>query len=360
MLLRVLAQLRSCTLARRQLCTAHGGTSMRLPILNALEAISRWQTAVPPQAAASVLASYSSVLGGIVTDPALMLLPMDDHGFHRGHCVFDTCNVEDGKAFGLTMHLNRLLVSARKARIISDSAPPPAGFDKDSLRSIILQTIAASGRRDGIFVRYWLSVGRGDFAISPKQCASNGGLTFYCVVHLDSHSAAEPRGVAAAVVPVPLKPPLLATMKSNNYLLNALVAMEAEARNATLGVQLDNGFVAESAVSTIAIVDGEGKLRAPPADRILDSTTWRRTSELAPSLVDAGILAGVSATPVSEAELREAREILSLGGGWVEPVLTLDGQAVGDGLPGPVFRALDPVVRADFLNPEHTDDVPYL
>ena len=344
------------SLAPRRLSTS---ASTRLPILTASEALSRWQSAVPPPAAASILASYSSIIGGIVTDPALMMVPLDDHGFHRGHCVFDTCNVEGGRAFGLTMHLDRLLNSARQARIIEPSLAPPAGFDKASLRSIILQTIASTGRRDGIFVRYWLSVGRGDFAISPKHCASNGGLTFYCVVHLDSHSAAEPRGVAAAVVTVPLKPPLLATMKSNNYLLNALVAMEAEARNATLGVQLDDGFVAESAVSTIAIVDGQAVLRAPPADRILDSTTWRRASELAPGLVDAGILAGVSAAPVSEAELRGAREVLSLGGGWVEPVLTLDGSPIGDGLPGPVFRALDPVVRADFHNPAHTDAVPY-
>ena len=37
-----------------------------------------------------------------------------------------------------------------------------------------------------------------------------------------------PVGVAAVTVDVPLKPPLLATMKSNNYLLNAPVAMHAD------------------------------------------------------------------------------------------------------------------------------------
>ena len=160
-------------------------------------------------------------------------------------------------------------------------------------------------------------------------------------------------------MPVPLKPPLLATMKSNNYLLNALVAMEAEARDAQLGIQLEHGYVAESAVSTIAIVDQQNVLRAPIPDRILDSTTWRRCSELAPLLIAEGTLAGVSAASVSEAELRGAREILSLGGGWIEPIVRLDGQLVGDGQPGPVWRALDPTVRADLENPLYTDDVPY-
>ena len=33
-------------------------------------------------------AFYSSQLGGIVTDPALMVIPFDDHMVHRGHGVF--------------------------------------------------------------------------------------------------------------------------------------------------------------------------------------------------------------------------------------------------------------------------------
>lgn len=36
------------------------------------------------------LAMYSSIFGGIVTDEAAMVIPMDDHMVHRGHGVFDT------------------------------------------------------------------------------------------------------------------------------------------------------------------------------------------------------------------------------------------------------------------------------
>lgn len=39
---------------------------------------------------------YSSVFGGIVTDPAAMFVPMDDHMVHRGHGVFDTAAIMDG------------------------------------------------------------------------------------------------------------------------------------------------------------------------------------------------------------------------------------------------------------------------
>lgn len=39
---------------------------------------------------------YSSIFGGIVTDPAAMFLPMDDHMVHRGQGVFDTAAIMDG------------------------------------------------------------------------------------------------------------------------------------------------------------------------------------------------------------------------------------------------------------------------
>ena len=154
-------------------------TVSKLPVLDGTEALTRWRAALPPPAAESILAGYSSVLGGITTDPSLLMVPMDDHGFHRGHCVFDTCHVEGGRAFGLSMHLDRLLRSAATAQILAPGGSPPLHFAREELRSIILQTIAATGRRDGVFVRYWLSAGRGDFNISPKACV--GGPSFYVV-----------------------------------------------------------------------------------------------------------------------------------------------------------------------------------
>lgn len=42
------------------------------------------------------LAMYSSSFGGITTDPAAMVIPMDDHMVHRGHGIFDTAAIVDG------------------------------------------------------------------------------------------------------------------------------------------------------------------------------------------------------------------------------------------------------------------------
>jgi 4-amino-4-deoxychorismate lyase len=57
-------------------------------------------------------AFYSSQLGGIVTDPALMVIPFDDHMVHRGHGIFDTAGIVNGKIYDLDAHLDRFLKSA--------------------------------------------------------------------------------------------------------------------------------------------------------------------------------------------------------------------------------------------------------
>src|SRR5258705_5442053 len=50
-------------------------------------------------------AFYSSQLGGIVTDPALMIIPFDDHMVHRGHRIFDTAAIQAGNIYDLQAHL---------------------------------------------------------------------------------------------------------------------------------------------------------------------------------------------------------------------------------------------------------------
>ena len=104
-------------------------------------------------------AFYSSQLGGIVTDPALMVLPFDDHMVHRGHGIFDTAGLVGGKIYDLEAHLDRFLKSAERSKLKVPGT-------REELREIIVRTTAASGRRDGA-IRYWLSSGPGSLELSP-------------------------------------------------------------------------------------------------------------------------------------------------------------------------------------------------
>lgn len=87
-------------------------------------------------------AFYSSELRGIVTDPALMMVHVDDHMVHRGHAVFDTAIVVDGYAYQLDEHLERLQRSAVMAGLNLPSSI-------EQLSRTILETAAASKQVNG-------------------------------------------------------------------------------------------------------------------------------------------------------------------------------------------------------------------
>src|SRR5215510_9784624 len=98
-------------------------------------------------------AFYSSQLGGVVTDPALMVIPFDDHMVHRGHGIFDTAGLVNGRIYDLDAHLDRFLRSAERSKLTLAGS-------REEMRDIIVKTAAASGQRDGA-IRYWLSSGPG-------------------------------------------------------------------------------------------------------------------------------------------------------------------------------------------------------
>lgn len=92
---------------------------------------------VHPKAAQHYKAFFSSELGGIITDPALMIVNVDDHMVHRGHAVFDTAEITHGHLYCLDAHFQRFLTSAAKAGI-------DTGMSHAQMYRIILETAAAS------------------------------------------------------------------------------------------------------------------------------------------------------------------------------------------------------------------------
>src|SRR6188508_2990087 len=129
-----------------------------LPILNANDVLQRFN-AMRKRQPVNYFAFYSSQLGGIVTDPALMVLPFDDHMVHRGHGIFDTAGLVGGRIYDLEAHLDRFLGSAEKSRL-------KLAGSRAEMRDIIIRTTAASRVRDGA-IRYWLSSGPGNLDLTP-------------------------------------------------------------------------------------------------------------------------------------------------------------------------------------------------
>lgn len=304
----------------------------RTPVFATDEAMARLRRAVHSKAA-NFYAMYSSVLGGIVTDPALMVVPLDDHMVHRGHAVFDTATLAHGMLYQLDLHLERLLRSAELARI-------RAPFPLERLRQIILETAAASDRRDAS-VRYWLSAGPGGFGLGSAECLSSA---FYVIVfnqesYPDSYYT---EGLRVVTSTVPIKPPFFARVKSTNYLPNVLVVLEAKERGADNGIFIDErGMVAESSNMNVAFVTRDRVLRHPRFDAILSGITVQRMLELAGRLVGQGELGGIRVADVPVEEGRAAAEMILVGSSIkVAPVVEWDGRPIGDGKPGPVAKKL--------------------
>ena len=89
-------------------------SSAGLRILSATEVIEQLRELRAKQPV-KYTAFYSSQLRGIVTDPALMVIPFDDHMVHRGHGIFDTAGIVNGRIYDLDAHLDRFLKSAERS-----------------------------------------------------------------------------------------------------------------------------------------------------------------------------------------------------------------------------------------------------
>jgi 4-amino-4-deoxychorismate lyase len=304
----------------------------KIPILTRDEAIARLQDAVHAKAS-NFYAMYSSALGGIVTDPALMVLPLDDHMVHRGHSVFDTATLTGGMLYQLDPHLDRLLRSAELARV-------PLPFPREELHHIILDTAAASRQREGS-VRYWLSAGPGGFGLGPAECV---GSSFYVIVFKQELYPASyyTDGVKVISSNIPIKPPLFARIKSTNYLPNVLVVLEAKDRSADNGIFIDQrGMVAESSNMNVAFVTKDRVFRHPVFDAILSGITIQRVLQFAERLVQQGDLKEIRLADVSVGEGREAAEMMLIGSSIkIAPVVEWDGRPIGDGKPGPIAKKL--------------------
>jgi 4-amino-4-deoxychorismate lyase len=326
-------------------------TNSTLQILAAADVVARLE-ALRARQPVKYWAFYSSQLGGIVTDPALMVIPFDDHMVHRGHGIFDTAGLVDGNIYDLEAHLDRFVLSAARSKL-------RLAGSREEMRDIIVKTTAASGRRDGA-IRYWLSSGPGSLELSPAAGAEPG---FFVMVFagLSYPERWYREGLRVMTTTYPIKAPLYAITKATNYLPNVLMQMEAKEAGFDNGVFIDAaGHVGESSNMNVAFVTPAGMFVHPKFDRILAGCTSLRLLDLATRLQEQGLLSGVEVRDIPVAEARSAREMLLLGSSVkVAPIVQWDEQVIGDGKPGPVAAALLRLLDDDMRRGDRVIAVPY-
>lgn len=287
-------------------------------------------------------AMYSSVYGGIVTDPVLMTVPVDDHVVHRGDGVFETFKCVGGRIYNMGAHLARL-----ERGLVS------LGYDihhdAETIASVVVETIRAGGKQD-CSVRVIVSRGPGSMGVNPYD--TDGPQLYVIVTRLAKpFMATHPEGASIITTSVPVKRSVFAQTKSCNYLPNVLMQKEAlDAGADFVAIFDDDGFLAEGATENIGIVTQGGDLLFPSSMQMLQGTTMIRVVELAASLVDGGVLSNVGNARISREMILDASEVLIVGTSRdVTSAKEFDGVKIGDGCPGPVRKALDDLMQVDMV-----------
>ncbi|WP_413578528.1 aminotransferase class IV [Bdellovibrio sp. HCB290] len=289
------------------------------------------------------LAMYSTWWGGIVTEPGLMTVPVDDHLVHRGDGVFEAIKVVNGRIFLFNEHMRRLEASAQQ---IGLKLP----ISVADVKNIIAEAMRAAKVQDAL-LRLYLSRGPGGFTTNPYDSV---GEQLYLVVTSLKLLPPEKyeQGVSIAKSAVPPKEPSMARIKSCNYLPNVLMKKESVDRGVDFTINLDSaGNFLEGSTENMVIVDQAGNLVRPPLHQILKGTTMMRAFELAESLVKTGQLKAIQERNITESDIVSAKEVMMIGTTLdVLPVTSFEGMKIGSGTQGPVAKELNRLVREDIKN----------
>lgn len=306
----------------------------------------------------SYLSFYSSWLGGIVTDPSLMVIPMDDHLVHRGDGVFEAMKWTGQKIYLFHEHFQRLQRSSQRISL-------PLDWTESQVKQICLQVVQAAlvslSQRQiqeekvlkaqsspELMIRLFVSRGPGNYSTNPYD--SVGSQLQVIVTRLASPSAQKYQmGSSLGLSSWMMKNTDWAPYKTCNYLANVMMKKEAVDRGLDFCVGRDaQGFLTESSTENIIILNANNQLQKPGPDFILQGTTMNRVLNLAEKLVRENKIQGIHERSFSEADLRSAREVMVVGTTWdVMPITKIETQPVGSGQPGPVSLALQELLKED-------------
>jgi len=283
---------------------------------------------------------YSSVLQGIVTDPVHMSIPVDDHVVHRGDGIFETLKCMNGSIYNLEAHLARLRRSAQRIALV-----PPC--TDQEITDIMIQTIRAGEHTDA-YIRLLISRGPGSLGVNPYD-SINPQLYIMASQLKPSFMQSHPQGARTIFSSIPAKTSFMATMKNCNYLQNVLMKKEAVDQGIDFVIALDErGYLTESATENIVVLLPDGILATPERHNILEGTTMVRVLTLARSLIPKGQLKKLVEQDISKNEMLSAPEVLIVGTTPdVTSVIELEGQAIGDGTPGPIACKLSKMLQDD-------------
>jgi len=275
--------------------------------------------------------SSTVMIDGQLVPPERAQVSVFDRGFLYGDSVFESLRSYQGTPFALDEHLARLKRSAERVAI-------PLPVSLDTLRNEMRHALRVHGSRDS-YLRLTLTRGTGrSLGLDPELAGEP--LRVLLVTAL-AHPPAEiyEQGISAITYRCerPNDVAGVADAKIGNYLLAVLAMRAARALGAREALIEDaHGRVLEGATSNVFAVLSGKLLTAPESSAILPGITRGHVLELSRA---AGMKVELRA--ITKSELRAAQEVFVCSSiRELVPVVSIDGQPVGNGTPGPTTREL--------------------
>jgi D-alanine transaminase len=252
-------------------------------------------------------------------------IPVLDRGFMFGDGIYELVPVYSRVPFRLEEHLARLERSLGAVRIKNP-------YTRAQWRDVIQRLIAAQPFEDqGLYFQVTRGVAKRDHAfpqgVEPTVFAMSNPL-------VSPPAALVERGAAARSAEDFRWQ--RCDIKSISLIGNCLLRQVSAEAGAAETILFRDGKLTEASASNVFIVKG-GVIQAPPkSNLILPGITYDVVVELAR---EAGL--PLEIREISEGEARAADEIwVTSSSKEVLAIVSLDGTAVGDGKPGPMFRRM--------------------
>lgn len=257
-----------------------------------------------------------------------------DHGFLYGDGVYETIRSYGARIFMRDHHLARL---QRSAEAIGLSIPIPAHTWPHLLQEAMERNGVGNDQADA-YIRITVSRGAGEIGLDPALCPTPTVVIMVKRLHPPPADLYE-RGVSLIIAKTKRNHPdaLSPQIKATNFLNNILAKREAIAAGVFDAVLLNwEGHLTECTVSNLFFVARNRLCTPTVACGILDGITRDIVIELATA---SGLT--VQEDRFTPQELRQADEcFLTNTTMEVMPVVSIEQQPIGQGVPGPLTRQL--------------------
>lgn len=246
-------------------------------------------------------------LDGAVVEPGIAGVPLDDPMARAGDGLIETMRARNGVIVHLEHHLARLQRSAEMldmARI----------GNLDDLRADLAAVVADAGEPD----------------LRVRACVSAGGMRWVEAVPCPAISPAPRIAGAITVVGGWIPSRWLGEHKTASRAHLTYAERLARRQGAEVALLLDAASAMGEATTAAVCVVADGEVRTTPVRGLVPGVGMRVLRSLMPEIAE---------RPIDRACWQQAEEIFTISSfGGVMAVLTLDGEPVGDGEPGPVSR----------------------